>query len=232
MRSRSVLAGTSAVLGIVPSGSGNGLARELGIPRDSRAALAAAIAGAPRRIDAGRIDSRRFFSVAGIGFDAHVAAAFDRRRGDAACLNRTSASPRVSCCDIVPRPIASMARLLATPFLVTVQAPRSSATGIRIAPGALVDDGALDLVVFEERSRLSTVFDLPRLLTGSVARARGVRMERVTRPSSSRAIDPIQYHVDGEPHVGGTRIEADGGAGGVARRGETLREKGRALSLE
>src|SRR5438045_2103472 len=54
-------------MGIVPSGSGNGLATELGIdPRPERA-IAAALQSAPRRIDVGELGGRLFVNVAGVG---------------------------------------------------------------------------------------------------------------------------------------------------------------------
>jgi len=60
-------------LGIVPAGSGNGLARQLSISPKPDEAIRHAIAAEPRRIDVGEIDGRLFVNVAGIGFDAHVA---------------------------------------------------------------------------------------------------------------------------------------------------------------
>src|SRR5882672_10704461 len=63
-------------LGIIPSGSGNGLARELGVDRRPERAIADALAAEPRPMDAGEIDGRLFANIAGIGFDAHVASRF------------------------------------------------------------------------------------------------------------------------------------------------------------
>ena len=70
-------------LGIVPGGSGNGLARELGLDRQPEAALRTALRGPERILDAGEIDGRFFANVAGVGFDAHVARLAERfeRRG-------------------------------------------------------------------------------------------------------------------------------------------------------
>src|SRR5262245_20218832 len=59
------LAFRHAALGVVPSGSGNGLARELGIPTDPAAALTIALAGRLRVIDCGELDGRLFVNVAG-----------------------------------------------------------------------------------------------------------------------------------------------------------------------
>src|SRR5258708_24876981 len=72
-------------LGIVPAGSGNGLARQLAISRTRADAIRQAMSAEPRRIDVGEMDDRVFVNVAGIGFDAHVAWKFNengsRRRG-------------------------------------------------------------------------------------------------------------------------------------------------------
>ncbi|HVB37012.1 MAG TPA: diacylglycerol kinase family protein, partial [Vicinamibacterales bacterium] len=65
-----------AALGIVPAGSGNGLARELGIPRWPERALARALEAPERLIDAGELGGRLFVNVAGVGFDAWIARRF------------------------------------------------------------------------------------------------------------------------------------------------------------
>ena len=70
------LAFKDVALALVPSGSGNGLARDLRIPFDAAAALDVAFNGSQRVIDAGEIDGRLFFNVAGIGLDARVAHRF------------------------------------------------------------------------------------------------------------------------------------------------------------
>jgi len=71
------------VFGIVPGGSGNGLARELWIERRPADAWRTALQGAERTIDAGEIAGRLFFNVAGLGFDASLARIFNtfERRG-------------------------------------------------------------------------------------------------------------------------------------------------------
>ena len=76
------------IIGIVPSGSGNGLARELSIERSPVEALRTALRGSIRNLDVGQIDGRVFVNVAGIGFDAHLAGVFNRlrRRGSVAYM--------------------------------------------------------------------------------------------------------------------------------------------------
>jgi diacylglycerol kinase (ATP) len=70
------LLGRSAALGIVPMGSGNGLARALRIPLRPTRALDALEMGVRCAIDVGMLNGRPFLNVAGVGFDASVSGAF------------------------------------------------------------------------------------------------------------------------------------------------------------
>ena len=72
----SVLTETTIPLGIIPIGSGNGLARHLNIPLQFEAALDKAMHGHEIAIDVGLINNKMFFCTAGIGFDAKVAQLF------------------------------------------------------------------------------------------------------------------------------------------------------------
>ncbi|MEY2761345.1 MAG: Diacylglycerol kinase [Bacteroidota bacterium] len=75
----STLLHTSIPLGIIPMGSGNGLARHLGIPLEFNKALKKALDGTSITIDSGKWNDRSFFCTAGIGFDAFVAEHFAKR---------------------------------------------------------------------------------------------------------------------------------------------------------
>ena len=72
----SVLTETTIPLGIIPIGSGNGLARHLNIPLKFEAALDKTINGHEIGIDVGLLNNKMFFCTAGIGFDAKVAQLF------------------------------------------------------------------------------------------------------------------------------------------------------------
>ena len=205
----SALAFGSTSLAIVPSGSGNGLARALGIGRRPERAMRNALAAAPRPIDVGELGGRLFFSMAGVGFDAHVASCFDResagRRGFSGYLliaarELVSFRPswyRVGGADTPPLQA----------LLVTLANSSQFGNGARIAPGALIDDGLLDLVMIEERSRFGTVCQMPRLFNGTVSRIPGCTIDRV-RDLTIEADTPMTFHVDGEPIEGGTRLDA------------------------
>ncbi|GAB4027955.1 diacylglycerol/lipid kinase family protein [Spirosoma koreense] len=70
---------TATALGIVPIGSGNGLARHLGIPLNPMKAIERALTGRPVVIDSGEINEHPFFCTAGMGFEAYVAHEFARQ---------------------------------------------------------------------------------------------------------------------------------------------------------
>jgi diacylglycerol kinase family enzyme len=203
----SALAFHETALAIVPAGSGNGLARALAVRRDPRQAIADAVRAVPLAIDAGEIDGHLFFSLAGIGFDAHVARCFDREKaggrglaGYARIVARELVRYRSASYRIEQMPGSSR-----TALLVTIANSSQFGNGARIAPEARVDDGHLDLVVVEEVSRLRTILAVPRLFTGSIASQRGVSI----RPIQSTTIEcdsPMAYHVDGEPFDGSTRL--------------------------
>jgi YegS/Rv2252/BmrU family lipid kinase len=195
-------------LGIVPAGSGNGLARELGVhPRPERA-IADALAARPRPMDAGEIDGRFFVNIAGIGVDAHVASKFSlaRRRGFLGYVGIT-ARALATYVPMQYRITSGGTRVDVRAILVTIANSAQFGNGARIAPGAHVDDGLLDLVVLEERSRAATICQLPRLFNGTVAKIRGCTIRQI-RDVTIEADQPMTYHVDGEPVTGGTRLTA------------------------
>ena len=70
---------SATALGIVPIGSGNGLARHLGVPLNPMKAIERALTGRPVVIDSGEINEHPFFCTAGLGFEAYVAHAFARQ---------------------------------------------------------------------------------------------------------------------------------------------------------
>ena len=207
----STLAFGAVPLGIVPAGSGNGLARQLSVSAEPAMAIRRAIGAAPRRIDVGELDDRLFVNVAGIGFDAHVAWKFNdaasRRRGlvtyaaiaGRALMNYEPATYTIRT-ELEGERCAPVRAVL-----VTVANSSEFGNGAIIAPGAKIDDGELDLVVIEEHSRLNTIIQLPRLFQGTVDRAKGCSIRRIKR-ATIESDRPMVYHVDGEPVQGGLSL--------------------------
>jgi len=79
----SAIVGTNTHLGIIPFGSGNGLARFLQIPMDAEKAIKTLVSGRVEKIDSATLNGKPFFNMAGMGFDAHIAEVFshNKKRG-------------------------------------------------------------------------------------------------------------------------------------------------------
>jgi YegS/Rv2252/BmrU family lipid kinase len=198
-----------AALGVVPAGSGNGLAHGLGLPVRPAVALEKALTGSARTIDVGEFGGRCFFNVAGIGFDAAIAARFNRQnhiRGLLAYVQ--SIAPRFLFYEATPCLIEADGEKSAySVLLVTVANCREFGGHAVIAPHARPDDGLLDLVVIPDRSPVDRLSLVPHVFAGTLDRVHDVLMRRVTsvRITFDR---PLPFHVDGEPHEGVPVVEA------------------------
>lgn len=197
-------------LGVIPSGSGNGLARELRIPFDPAAAFEVALSGRERVMDAGEMDGRLFFNIAGLGLDARVAHEFASnglvKRGFArylAIAARELFTFQPDDHTIVIDGVGSRSRAL----VVAIANGRQYGNGATIAPHARIDDGRLDVVVVAYRSPVETLLEAPLLFAGRVAGVRGVTMATAAAVEITSA-RPVIYHVDGEPFVGGASLSA------------------------
>src|SRR5439155_4941932 len=73
-----VLAGSPVALAVLPGGTGNLLALNLGVPSDAEAAMRLALTGEVRPVDVGRANGKVFLIMAGVGVDAHMVRDADR----------------------------------------------------------------------------------------------------------------------------------------------------------
>jgi diacylglycerol kinase (ATP) len=204
----SALAFSQAVLAIVPSGSGNGLAREIGIPFAPAFALELAATGPTMVIDAGQVNDCPFFNIAGVGVDAVVAARFAerglRRRG-------FTAYAQLSTLELLRYRAQTYTLTLdddtfdQRAMLVAIANGRQYGNRLFIAPGAKLDDGLLEVVVVDRLSLLGIAWRLPSLFRGTLRAGRGVTM-RAARCLSVKAPGPIPFHVDGEPRLGADEL--------------------------
>jgi YegS/Rv2252/BmrU family lipid kinase len=203
----SELAFRDVALGIIPSGSGNGLSRELGIPFHPAAAFDVALAGKERVIDAGELDGRLFFNVAGFGFDARVAHEFAKggqRRGFSRYLK--IATRELFTFEPHSHTVVADGQTIRTrALLIAFANGRQYGNGALIAPQARLDDGALDVVVVAYRSPLKALVQVPFVFAGRINSLSGVVVQRACDVAVS-STGPVMYHVDGEPFIGGESV--------------------------
>ncbi len=205
----SALIGTQTVLALIPNGSGNGLARELGVPLRAEAAWALAFDGRDRRIDTATLDAVPFVNVAGVGLDARVAHRFaahgHRRRGLLGYIDAAIRELLVPETDV--RTLRSTEGALTGCFVMVALANSCQyGNGAVIAAGARLDDGLLDVVAIETRSVPALAWQARRLFSGTLAQAPGVHTRQVSwLDIESEAL--MLCHVDGEPLPGRRRAQ-------------------------
>ena len=200
---------SSTTLGLIPAGSGNGLAAALGTPREPHTALALAFDGATRTIDAGIMANRPFINIAGIGFDARVARLFNergvgRRGGWPYIMIGVREGWRYEGVEYSIDFDGEKRRVRA--LLIAFANGREYGMGACIAPLAELDDRLLDATLVEYLPMLARFWDARHLAMGTAHRAKSVTTKRVTR-AVIETDGPMEFHVDGEVAVQSNRIE-------------------------
>ena len=198
-----------AALGLIPCGSGNGLARHLRIPASLQEALGVAVAplATVMAIDSGVANGHPFFNAMGCGFDAEISHRFNRlkhrglpayaRTGAAAFLQRRSEAVTIR---------AGSLDLSLDMLLIAVANSDEYGNGAKIAPGARVDDGELDLVAVRPINAASALPLLLRLFTNRLDRSSRTIHLRGPRFTIERTRAGL-IHTDGETHETGRVIE-------------------------
>jgi len=197
----SALVNTSCELGIIPTGSGNGLARHLNIPVQTSAALKVIRHHKTHEIDAGKVNGRYFFCTCGTGFDASVGKKFarDSRRG---ILNYVRATIhqyiRYSPKSYVLKTGSKSIKLDA--FLVTFANSGQYGNNAYIAPNAVIDDGWLDLCILRPFPKATTLELGLRLFFKNIHQSPYLETMRIRKASLRRkGKRKMTLHLDGEP---------------------------------
>ncbi len=198
-----------AAMGLVPCGSGNGLALHLGLPRSFEDALelAAGSSGRTAALDTGVVNGLVFVNAMGLGLDSDVAHRFNKltKRGLPAYAKTALAAfvkRKTERCVLD----AGGRRESVDMLLMAVANSDQYGNNARIAPRARVDDGLLDLVIVSPVGWISAGVLGARLFLGSTDRSEKVR--RILAPSFviERPAAGL-IHTDGETHFTGARIE-------------------------
>jgi len=203
-----------AVMGVLPGGRGNDLARVLGIGDDAAAACATIVNGIPRPIDVGEVRSlglehatpeahgRTFVGIASAGFDSdanRIANEAPARLGGlvyAYGALRALLSWRPARFEIELDPPGE--RHSFTGYTVAAANSKAYGGGMLLAPDALLDDGLLDIVVTERVGRLRFLTNLPKVFKGTHVRNRSVHVFRAAEVEIS-ADRPFTMYADGDP---------------------------------
>ena len=190
---------SSSVLGIVPMGSGNGLARDLAIPMDSRKALEVILERKIRTIDYCKANNRIFFCTCGVGFDASVSEQFDKRkrRGPLSYIRSVLTEYlrfKPDTYDI----IFENEVLTRKAFLVTCANASQYGNNAYIAPQADIDDGMMDVAILSPFSPLDVGNLVIQMFTKQIAKNHKLQYYRSKKLTLKRA-KPGIVHIDGEP---------------------------------
>jgi YegS/Rv2252/BmrU family lipid kinase len=194
------LVGTETAIGLVPAGSGNGLAAALGTSRDPVEAIRRALEGRRRAIDAGVIAGRPFFNIAGIGVDAVIARRFNERaQGSRGPLPYFLIGVAEGCRYRSEEYDLDLDGELHTlrALLIAFANGQEYGVGARLSAGARLDDGLLNAVIVADRPIAARFWHARYLKTGTPERAPRV-IARPVRRASIRRRGTIEFHADGE----------------------------------
>jgi YegS/Rv2252/BmrU family lipid kinase len=197
--------------GVIPMGTGNVFAREMGLPFpkspiDDAPARAAhiIIENEPVRVDVGQANGHSFLCWAGVGLDAVIAERVESQ------LTFKPRAPLISYAltalnrTLSYSPAAMTLRLddgetLNGKFpLVIVSNIRLYARYFRLTPGAKIDDGMLDLLIFTSTPKIKLLYDAAQLILSPDGQTPGM-IRRQVRQVTIAADPPQPYHLDGDP---------------------------------
>jgi YegS/Rv2252/BmrU family lipid kinase len=204
------LVGTEKILGIIPCGSGDGLALHLGISRLPFLAIRTLNKGCEARIDVARMNGQPFFCTAGFGLDAQVSMEFARSTSRGLPRYIALAWEEWKQHSLAQYAIRSEKGMLweGKAVFVTVANANQWGNQARIAPMASLQDGLLDVVVVNPFSTLEIPDLAARLMMGQAPTSKHFLHFRghhfyIWRNGGG----PV--HFDGDPFDAGTSFELD-----------------------
>lgn len=194
-------------LSLIPTGSGNGFARSLGVPLQIEKAVQVCLNPREQLIDVGVLNEKYFFGIAGLGLDAAIGASFQHFgvRGPIPYFYIGLREFFMFKYEEIQIDINDKS-FSVLPLLITVANTSQYGNGAIIAPMAKYNDGMLDLCVIRKFPCYHSVFQLPRLFSGTIDRFKYFDHYRAEKIRITRS-GPGYFHTDGEPHRGGEVLE-------------------------
>jgi len=156
------LVNTKTRLGIIPAGTANLLATEMGIPPTIEAACQIIAKGSAQLIDTAKVNDRHFTIMAGIGFDAHVVSKVDSKtKSKWGALSY----PLIAFREILRYPfrrikVCTQDGMELRAFYVFVQNAKMYASGFELTPDSKIDDGSLEVLMFPTKNIFSLILYL------------------------------------------------------------------------
>ena len=206
---------TNVALGIVPCGSGNGLARHLGLPLNAGKALAVICECNIHSLDYGLINGQPFFCTAGVGFDAFLSDRFNRsgHRGllsyvENAITAGVTYKPETYDLEIEGGPDTEESRQVHRAFLITCANASQYGNDFFIAPHASMSDGLMDVTVMEPFTLLEAPAIAYQLAHRTITRNSHIHAFKCKALTIHRR-QPGVIHYDGDPkdEVADVRVE-------------------------
>ncbi|MBS3873649.1 MAG: diacylglycerol kinase family lipid kinase [Firmicutes bacterium] len=196
------LAGSSAILGFIPAGSGNDFGRTFGLKlQDIVTACQVIVKGKVQEIDVGQIGERRFINIAGAGLDAEVglmANVWGKKyfRGYTAYVASIlrqlfSFKPQEITIELDHTTIKTKA------WFVAIANARFFGGGLMIAPHADLNDGLFDVCIVKDLAKLELIKMIPKVFKGDHIHHRAVEIHRSRRVYLS-ASSKMATQADGE----------------------------------
>ena len=198
---------TQTALGIIPCGSGNGLARHLCLPLDIKKAIQIINACKIEAFDYGVINELPFFCTCGMGFDAFISLKFAEagKRGPVTYLEnvlKEGLNYRPETYEVEDESGAKKYKA----FLIACANASQYGNNAYIAPGATMQDGELDVIVMEPFNALDAPQIAADLFMKTLGNNSKIKTFRTKRLHITRN-EPGAIHYDGDPIMTGRDID-------------------------
>ena len=208
----SALVDSNCAMGVIPAGSGNGLARHLKIPLNVKSAIERISEFIPQTYDTGKVNGHFFAGTCGFGFDGYIAERFDKypKRGFLSyakliALEYSKYTPLTFKVTIGDKIIEQKALVCA------VANSSQFGNGFTISPSSDMQDGKMELIMISKFPFIETMGIGTKFFTQSIHKSKHFKSFEIFDKIDIEVLEDqeIFYHVDGEPHTGGKKFSVE-----------------------